>query len=254
MKREFNIFLNAILYYTRIPVPRSVICDNTTLAKAYRYFPLAGYIIGGIACCVFNLSINFLPVSVSVIFAMLSMILITGALHEDGLADFVDGFGAGYDKENILRIMKDSNIGTYGVISLIMCLLLKFFLLTSILGTSKWFDNLSLILLIAPGTSRVVPMMLISSLPYARIEKSKVPQASLGMSNINKVIILLTSIAPLFLFKLEFAIYYLVAAIVLIFLMRYYVKRKIEGYTGDIAGAAQTISEILFYVIFTATY
>ena len=82
--RELNTFFNCILYYTRIPVPKSVECNNETLSKGFRYFPLIGVIVGIIGAVAFKGANYFLPINIAIIFAMVAMLLITGGLHEDG--------------------------------------------------------------------------------------------------------------------------------------------------------------------------
>ena len=93
------------------------------------YWPLAGWLTGGITVGVLWIAAQILPISIAWVLAILSRLLITGCLHEDGLADFFDGFGGGTTKERTLAIMKDSQIGSYGVIGLIVYFLLLFLLL-----------------------------------------------------------------------------------------------------------------------------
>ena len=90
------------------------------------YFPLIGWIVGGFSALIFWASSFLFPVSISIIFSMIASILVTGAFHEDGFADVCDGFGGGWTKEKILEIMKDSRVGSYGVIGMILMLGTKF--------------------------------------------------------------------------------------------------------------------------------
>ena len=249
MKGELNIFFNAVLYYTRISVPKSVDCNNENLAKAYRYFPLIGYLVGAIAACIFTSAAYFLPQGIAIVLAMIAMILCTGALHEDGLADFCDGFGASPNKVEVLRIMKDSHIGTYGVIALILSFLIKFQAMNSL-----DISSVALAFLLAQGASRLAPMLLIYTLPYARLENSKIPQATLGISKFSLVVIIITALVPIFFYDYRLAIIYTIANILLFLGLRMIIKKRIGGFTGDTAGAVQQLSEILFYVIAASTY
>ena len=111
MKKQFRVLLTAIMFYTRIPVPATLEYSPERLNRATRYFPLIGWIVGGVGAGVFYGLSLILPLQVSVFLSMLATIFLTGAFHEDGFADFCDGFGGGYTREKILTIMKDSRIG-----------------------------------------------------------------------------------------------------------------------------------------------
>lgn len=124
--KEFKIFLTAIMFYTRIPVGNIKGWSNDMLNKSTRYFPLIGYIVGGIGALVFWGASQLFPIHIAVILSIVGTIFLTGAFHEDGFADFCDGFGGGIGTEKILDIMKDSRLGTYGSIGLLSMLALKF--------------------------------------------------------------------------------------------------------------------------------
>ena len=124
IKNEIKIFLTSVMFYTRIPCPSFIDHSEDYLNKATRYFPLIGIIVGTISFFIFWLSSLIFNIYISVIFSLGAGILITGAFHEDGLADTFDGFGGGWTKDKILEIMKDSRIGTYGTISLITIFLI----------------------------------------------------------------------------------------------------------------------------------
>ena len=113
MKKEVQIFLTAVMFYTRIPVPSWVNHDADYLNKATKYFPLIGWIVGIIAVLVFVGANYLFNPSIAIIISMAASVLLTGAFHEDGFADVCDGFGGGWTKEKILMIMKDSRVGAY---------------------------------------------------------------------------------------------------------------------------------------------
>ena len=135
MIEELKIFFTAVQYYTRIPCPRWVGHSQDQLNEASKYFPLMGWIVGGASAGVFYLAQFIFPVSISVLLSMAAGILLTGAFHEDGFADTCDGFGGGWTKAEVLEIMKDSRIGSYGTIGLVLILLSKF-LFTNIPNTA----------------------------------------------------------------------------------------------------------------------
>ena len=131
MKRQLNLFFHALQFYSRIPAGK-IDYSEENLAQSVRYFPLVGSVVGVVGACVFMLSMLVFPQAISVTAALTSMVAVTGALHEDGVSDFFDGFGGAYTRERVLEIMKDSHVGAYGVISLVLLFLAKFSLLTSI--------------------------------------------------------------------------------------------------------------------------
>ncbi len=246
MKKELKLFFTALMFYTRIPVPKNTGFSPDNLNNASKYFPLIGIIVGSAGAIVFLFANYFLSVHSSVLFSMLSMILLTGSFHEDAISDFSDGFGGGYTKERILEIMKDSHIGTYGAVSLILLLLLKLFLLSEI-----EVAKIPLVIVAAHALSRVNPLVLMYSLPYVRedaLSKSK----PVGKNKSYKILLvgLCIGILPMYFLPLwAFPFIVLVLAAVFIY-FRYYVRKSIGGFTGDILGALQQISEVGFYVSF----
>src|SRR5258705_7243163 len=118
-------FLIAVQFLTRLPVPRVLKSSEAELGKAAAFFPLVGVIVGGGAALVFVLLQRVLPVSASVLCAIVFAAFITSGFHEDGLADTFDGFGGGWTKDRVLEIMRDSRIGTYRTLALIFVFIRK---------------------------------------------------------------------------------------------------------------------------------
>ncbi|MTJ81198.1 MAG: adenosylcobinamide-GDP ribazoletransferase [Telmatospirillum sp.] len=110
---------------TRLPVPAPSLAEGMTLAGAMHLFPLVGGIIGAIAALVYGLAAACLPPALAALLAVGASALVTGGLHEDGLSDVADGFGGGRDRDRKLAIMKDSRIGSYGAIALLLGLALR---------------------------------------------------------------------------------------------------------------------------------
>ncbi|MFI3322123.1 MAG: adenosylcobinamide-GDP ribazoletransferase [Rikenellaceae bacterium] len=242
IKREINLIFNAFLYYSRIKVPKNITCNDETLSRSLRYFPLVGMVVGVIGALIYYCSSLGFSHNISVIMAIISMVLSTGALHEDGLADFCDGFGGGYTKEAILRIMKDSFIGAYGVISLILMFILKFSFLTQ-LPIGQFIP----LLILAQGSSRFFSVLMVRLSTYSRKEKAKAQHSALGISNGGVILGFLIAFAPLFIYNWRLAIAYLIVVFPLFFIFKYYIEKQIGGYTGDILGAMQQFSELIFY-------
>ncbi len=246
MKKEARIFFTALMFYTRIPCPKWVDHSDEYLNKATRYFPLIGILVGGSSALVFYLSQFVLPVSVSILLAMLTGIWMTGAFHEDGLADVCDGFGGGWNKEKILLIMKDSRIGAYGAIGLIMLFLLKYFLLAGM-----DVKSIPLVLIAAHASSRFTAVTFIYTHSYARDEaSSKIKPVAAKSSLFNFALAGVFGIVPLILFGNPYVFLILVPLFLVKGLLGRYFKKWIGGYTGDCLGATQQICEVLFYICF----
>ena len=189
-----------------------------------------------------------LPWPVAVIAAIIVRLLITGALHEDGLADFLDGFGGGGDRDRILAIMKDSHIGTYGVLGLILYL--------SLLGAALYSMTpmiAALTVFAADPFSKMVASQLINMLPYARREEEaknktvyRKPSLAAGLSLTVQgllpmaLMIWLTGISWYFVIAIPAVVMYFLYLLML---------RKIKGYTGDCCGAVCLLVELAVYLV-----
>jgi len=240
-----KLLFTALMFYTRLPVPRSTGFSPDNLNRATRFFPFIGYIVGGTGALAFWGASQVLPVDVAVVLSMVSQALVTGAFHEDAFADFCDGFGGGYTQKRILEIMKDSRIGTYGAVGLIMMLLAKFVLLSD-LGLS--FIHIALF--VAHPVSRLSAVFFIYTSKYVSAsDKSKSKPIGHRGSAGTFVIALFFGLAPLVLLS-PFKVLLIMAALVSLFLyFRYYVTKHIGGYTGDVLGALQQLSEIVVYMV-----
>ncbi len=244
MKEELKIFLTAVMFYTRIPVPRWVNHDADYLNKATKYFPLIGWIVGSLAALVF-IGANFLfNPSIAIIISMAASILLTGAFHEDGFADVCDGFGGGWTKEKILLIMKDSRVGAYGVIGTILILFLKFYVLLSF---AQW--QTPLVLIAAHPLSRWAASTFILTHQYVREnEDSKAKPVAKQFLITHFLIATIFGIVPLLLLKNVY-VFLLIAPVYLMKIyLGWYFKKWIGGYTGDCLGATQQLCEIIFYL------
>lgn len=244
MKQEIKIFFTALMYFTRIPCPKWVDHSAEYLNKSSKYFPMVGIIVGLISALAYWLFQLAFPIEIALIFSMIASILTTGAFHEDGFADVCDGFGGGWTKEKILLIMKDSRLGTFGVIGIGLILLLKW-------STLKYFPLNTLLVTLISGhaISRLNAVSLIFTDQYARDDdtgKSK-PLAT-KMSTGELIFAIIVGLAPLALFA---NVYVLLTLLPLLFIRWYfsgYFKKWIGGYTGDCLGAVQQVSEIVFYL------
>jgi adenosylcobinamide-GDP ribazoletransferase len=257
MKRQFHIFLNAIMFYTRIPVPGWMWHDEELLNKATIYFPVIGWIVGGVAFGTFKLSNVFFDENISLIISMIAGVLLTGAFHEDGFADVCDGFGGGWTKAKVLEIMKDSRLGTYGVAGLILILLLKFYTLRLIVSFD--INETIFVFITAHSLSRFTAATFIFTDEYVREnEDSKAKPVAKKITFTELCIAGFFALLPLIIFVLLTRNFYLFLVIlplifVKIFLSSFF-NKKIGGYTGDCLGATQQIAEIVIYLSFIALW
>jgi len=252
MLRQLRLFLTAVQFFTRLPAPAWVGHSAQQLEQAARYLPLIGMLVGAIAAAVLYLSAQVLPLSLAVGLSMVAGILVTGAFHEDGLSDFADGFGGGHTKEKMLAIMKDSRVGAYGVIALVLALLLKFEALLALCGAhSLMFTAAALIA--AHAVSRLMAVSIMLTQQYVRDDDSAraKPAAQLGRSSF--AVALLTGIAALVpLYAAGANATAMSAAAIAALLMRAWLawrlQQRLGGYTGDCIGAVQQLTEIAFYL------
>ena len=158
--------LAALIFFTRLPFWRIAEPDKSCYRRVVEYWPLAGWITGGLMAVTLHGASLVFPYPIAVVLAIAMRLLVTGALHEDGLCDFFDGFGGGgSDRQRILDIMKDSRIGTYGVIGILIYVLLLFLCLYSLPPLTAAF-----VIFAGDPFSKMVASQIISMMPYARTE------------------------------------------------------------------------------------
>lgn len=241
MRREAEYFFGAVRFFTRLPVPAWVGHSSAALDRSARYFPAVGLIVGALAALFFGLASLLLPKTLAVLISMATTIYFTGAFHEDGWSDMVDGFGGGWEKAQILTIMKDSRIGSFGAVALVILLLGKFCALIEL-------DALLIpaALLAGHSVSRFCAATLLGTLDYVRDEGKAKPLATrIGWGELlfagTTALVALLLLPPL-----PALLGVLFAAIATLWLARLF-KRRIGGYTGDCLGATQQLAELAFY-------
>ena len=248
MKRELEYFFAALRFFTRLPVPRWVGHTQDQLDHAARYFPLIGILIGAIGAGVTELAALALPVGVAVLLGMAATILATGAFHEDGFADSCDGFGGGWDKAQVLAIMKDSRVGSYATLGVGLMLLAKWNALVE-LDADFAPPLLAIALVAGHAVSRLASTLLIFFLEYARDDdSSKSKPLAQRMALHELAIAVAIGLAPCLLLPPIDALVALAAAALSALLAARYFVRRIGGYTGDCLGATQQVCELAFYL------
>jgi adenosylcobinamide-GDP ribazoletransferase len=253
MSHQLRLLCVATQFLTRLPTPRLREFDPGWLSQSTRYFPLVGVLVGLANILVWWIASRRLPASVSIGLMMGSSMLLTGAFHEDGFADTCDGFGGGASKERVLAIMKDSRIGAFGAIGLVLMLGLKWTTLVAL--PSAVFVQC---VVASHMLSRWCAIGLIAFLPYVRADvhaKSRDFAGRLGGGEwMLSGVIGLLGLAPFaWLFGQTTASLDWVAlgagacvAAAAAVVAGLYVRRRIGGYTGDCLGAVQQLAELGF--------
>jgi adenosylcobinamide-GDP ribazoletransferase len=232
----------AFQFLTRIPTPSTAFMADS-LPRAVKFFPLVGLVVGAVAVLIQKILILHMARPLVALAVLIFLVVITGCLHEDGLADTADGFGGGWTKDQILLILKDSRIGSYGATALTLSLLARYLLLATLpIGhfaayvisahvLCRW-SSLPLSYFLPPAReqdgqgARIAKLTSLSSLIFGSVFSFSVVLFSLRRS----------SISPL------------LAAILVAALSGWFYVRKIGGITGDCFGATNQLTEIAVYL------
>ncbi|MGY4829576.1 adenosylcobinamide-GDP ribazoletransferase [Sphaerotilaceae bacterium SBD11-9] len=244
---ELRLFFIALQFFTRVPVPRWVGFEPEWLHQSARHFPAAGAVVGGLGAAVLWAALWLFPMPVAVGVSMAATVLLTGAFHEDGLADTCDGLGGAVGRERALEIMKDSRIGSYGAVGLLLVLGLKAAALTAM-----HVPTVFAALVFAHTASRASAVSLIRWLPYAGdVAHAKAKPLAQRVSATGFALawgwVLMVGLVlvacrpawwPLVLLGLGLALLGAVGCAL-------WLKRRLGGMTGDTLGATQQLSELL---------
>lgn len=250
IKSLYRSLLAALSTYTRLPAWRLTYLQEEDYARAIQWLPIVGVVTGGLMAGVFMLSYYCLqlPLVSAIVLSLSARLLFTGAFHEDGLGDFFDGFGGGRERESILRIMKDSHVGSYAVIGYIIYYALLISLLS---GLSVAY--IPIVLVVSDVVGKYCGVLPVSVLPYARrLEESKLGLRYQSGFNLPNLFVLLMVLASPYLIGYS-VLFVLPLPLMLVALLSYYIYRKIGGYTGDTCGAFILLSElavVLSFVLF----
>lgn len=240
LQNQWRYFLTAVMFFTRVPV-RFESFDNADLNKATRYFPLIGILVGCVGALVFWLSDILLPLEIALLLSMASTVLLTGAFHEDGLADTVDGLGGGWSREQVLTIMVDSRIGSYGAIGLVFVLVTKYQALSYQLSAF-----IPATLVAGHALSRLCAVLVMSTQSYVKAEGKAKPLAT-ELNITELTVATFFGLAPMAFLQFKFLAALVPVAIVWLWFSSK-MRSRIGGYTGDCLGAMQQLTEVAFYV------
>ena len=249
-------FLLALQFFTRIPVTGRLAAwvgySPQMLRASAAHFPGVGWVVGGVAAAVFAAASQGLPPLAAALLSTVATVWLTGAFHEDGLADTADGLGGSAPRERALEIMKDSRIGAYGAIALVLALGLKVALLAAI--AAQGVAAVVAALLAAHVLSRLAPLFLIRFLPHvgdSGASKSKpLADAIGGAAMAVGVLWSIPAAAPVLLAQGAMKTGAMLGACGLAALgMARWLRRRLQGFTGDGLGATQQLCELAIYAV-----
>ena len=252
--RPLAEFVHALKFLTRLPVPFSRTIDPPPFNQTLRMFSVVGALIGcGIALALLAGKYLYLPAMLAAVLAVAAGMLVTGALHEDGLADTADGLGGGKTRERRLEIMRDSRIGSYGTLALIVAVGTRVSCYAALLPYSP--EALFLVIVACQSFSRALMVDLLWATRPARLDGLSVyagqPTRSVALSAI-AVGLLLTLLAGYYT-QVENAVLALGLGLAVTAGIRQLAMRLIGGQTGDVCGAVQVTCEMVMLSAFVAT-
>lgn len=265
-------YLLAVQFFTRIPITGPLAdwvgFSPEGLRRSAGHFPGVGVLVGAVAAAVFVLLQALLPDSaaaplVAAVLSTVATVLLTGGFHEDGLADVADGLGGSYDRERALDIMKDSRVGAFGAMALVLALLAKVALLALLgsvelvtaEGDAPAFTGLYVAAALGAGhvVSRTLPLLLIRWLPHVGDTATSKSKPLADQISGSSLLIAFSwcfgalALASLALDAINMIVGCGFAALSLMWMLRLF-KRRLQGFTGDCLGATQQVCEIAFYL------
>jgi adenosylcobinamide-GDP ribazoletransferase len=242
MSRIFQDILAAFQFLTRLPLVR-LNYKPDALIRAAKFFPLVGLAVGAGAAGVYCLLSPHLPTAIVAVLIVLFSALVTGGLHEDGLADAADAFGAGWNREQILDIMKDSRIGSYGALAIVFSVAGRILLLMYLppAGLVQYVIS-------ADVLCRWTMLPLAVAIPGARENASQGARIAGKVSGVSLIVGTVFSFGVVgYLLRMSAALP-IAAALIVMLLSGLYYKHRIGGITGDCFGATSQLALVAVYV------
>jgi adenosylcobinamide-GDP ribazoletransferase len=250
LRRQLDLLLCAVQFLTRLPVPPSPRFQPDWITASVRYFPLVGQVVGLISGLTYLGARQLWSGPVAAVLAIGLGVLVTGAFHEDGLADTADGLGGGQTPERRLEIMKDSRVGTYGVLAIGLTLAAKAAALASLAPMTG-----ALVLLASHGAGRAAAVVVMGATPYAPMGQAgkwkPVPQGAAGW---DVAIAVALGLWPLALLPFGVSATAVAAGGLLAAAVALAARRLIGGHTGDVLGAAEQLFELGFVLAAAAIH
>ena len=265
VRAQLRAFASAFTFLTRIPAWRVVAHDANDLPGATAYFPVVGLVVGAVGGLVFAGALLFWPPYLATVVSVAFTVWMTGAFHEDALADSIDGFGGGRERARVLEIMKDSRVGSYALVGMLLVLAAKMTALYAIFAAAVAQDAPSSAGQIAVGRALVAAhvlgrwssVVLIARQPYVCVpmpeERPSAGKAFVGAVTPTRLLFACTATFLILATVLEWrAIGVAAIAITAVWLAARYFARRIGGVTGDALGAANQLIELTVYLALAA--
>ena len=254
---ELRAVAAAFTFMTRLPLGRFASHDETELRASAAYFPLVGVVVGAFGAATYAIATTLWPLSIAILLSMIAMVYVTGAFHEDALADTLDGFGGGRTSDRVLEIMKDSRVGSFALVGVALTLAVKFAALSSIAGSA---GTVGLVRALVGGhvLARWSSVPLMMTLSYVRpASTNERPSAggpfssALGVSRGLAATVFAAAAVDIALGANDAAMAAIVAVLVTATAGLWF-KTRIGGITGDTLGAANQLVEIAVYLVIVA--
>ncbi|CAA0118847.1 Adenosylcobinamide-GDP ribazoletransferase [BD1-7 clade bacterium] len=264
MHRELKKIIAAFIQFSRLPI-RANTLDQQLFDQSTTYLPLVGLVIGCIGALAFYLTNIYFDATIAAIASITITCAVTGAIHEDGFADCCDGLFGGYTPQKRLQIMKDSRVGTFGVMGLILLTLLKVQLISGLL------EHTVIALITAHVLARIVPLWIMRLSEYVRSSVNTESDKGTNTEATNKdtyTAKMTNTIATQPIFASRVTIVALVIALILFstplvatmlailtastLLLNLLFRQKLGGYNGDCLGASEQVGEVIVLMIFAA--
>jgi adenosylcobinamide-GDP ribazoletransferase len=256
-------YLLAVQFFTRIPITGRLAdwvgFSPAMLRASAAHFPGVGWLVGALTAAVFGALLWLLPAQpaapwVAAALSTVFSVLLTGAFHEDGLADLADGLGGSMNRERALDIMKDPRVGSFGALALVLALLGKIALLALVAQSAGLWPALAA-LFAAHVISRFLPLIVVRSLPHVgdtAASKSKPLAEAIGTGSLLVALLWSALALALVVWALPTAPWWqaVLGAVLGLAWIWQLLRRRLQGFTGDGLGATQQASELLFYLGF----
>jgi adenosylcobinamide-GDP ribazoletransferase len=245
--REARAVWAAAMFFTRLPLPSLPVLLPEDESRATGWWPLIGVGVGAVVAGIWWLAAHVLPSGVAVGLGLAAGMLFTGAMHEDGFADICDGFGGGRTRDRVLEIMRDSRVGAYGAVGIVMLLGLKWQAMAALPPAL-----LPGVVIAAHALSRGAALAMTSTLPYARTD-GRPAQRMTGVSGLRLGAGAVVALAPLLLVPASARAACLAVTAATWATCALWFRRRLDGYTGDCLGAVQQIAEVAILMAALAT-
>lgn len=246
--REIGHFFVGIMFLTRLPVPSGLRQVEGRLARSARYFPLVGVLVGALTGLVFVLAGMVMPATVAAGLTIAVGLVLTRAMHEDGLADCADGLGGGTTREHALEIMRDSPLGTYGAAALVLSIGLRW---AALAGFSAEEGLIALVMCHTISRAMIPPVLVSGHFARSRGLASSVAE---GVTSLEAGFAILIAFAVAMIAGPVAGLAGFAAAIIAGGLMLSFLMYRIGGYTGDGLGAIQQVAEIAILLVLASIW